>query len=54
MGFDTIDLVGVAPSGRDSMLLLTPGLRRPPGASPRVMHGTALQAENRILVAGGC
>ena len=38
-------LANVAPSGRNPMLLSYPGLRRPPGASPGVMHGTALRAE---------
>ena len=38
-------LANVAPSGRNSWLLLYPGLRRPPGASPGVMHGAALRAE---------
>ena len=35
----------VAPSGRNSKLLSHPWLRRPPGASPGVMHGPALRAE---------
>ena len=35
----------VAPSRRNSKLLSNPWLRRPPGASPGVMHGTALRAE---------
>ena len=38
-------LANVAPSGRNSMLLSYPGLRRPPGASPGVTHGAALRAE---------
>ena len=38
-------LANVAPSRRNSKLLPHPWLRRPPGASPGVMHGTALRAE---------
>ena len=37
--------VNVAPSRRKSKLLLYPGLRRPPGASPGAIHGPALRAE---------
>ena len=40
-----ISRANVAPSGRNSMLLSYPGLRRPPGASLGVMHGAALWAE---------
>ncbi|MDQ0291081.1 hypothetical protein J3R75_003188 [Oligosphaera ethanolica] len=34
-----------SPESANSMLLSYPGLRRPPGASPGVMHGAALRAE---------
>ena len=43
--WDAACLANVAPSGRNSMLLSYPGLRRPPGASPGAMHGAALRAE---------
>ena len=42
----------VAPSGRRSRLLSYPGLRRPPGASPGVMHGAALRAEFGLSLSG--
>ena len=43
--WDATSLANVAPSGRNSKFLPYPGLRRLPGASPGVMHGTALRAE---------
>ena len=43
--WDVTCQVNVAPFRRNSNLLPYPGLRRPPGASPGAMHGTALRAE---------
>ena len=45
---DAMCPANVAPSGRNAKVLSYPGLRRPPGASPGVMHGAALRAERGL------